>query len=539
MSAPAGADRRRDRGALLAVACVTFLVFAFTLRLDFVATWDDGIYILGNENIRQLSLATVGWAITAVQHLWAPVTWLSFAVDHAIWGLDPFGFHLTNAVCHALAAGLVAWLALEVLQAASPGLPRRTSRVVALAAALVWALHPLRVESVAWVSERKDVLSGLLGLLAVLAYLGYARSPAGPGRRWGAYGLALACYALSLGAKSALVTLPLALLLLDWVPLRRFGAEGLRALLLEKLPFFLLAGVVTAITFVPFQGAGLSLQESGLESRALIALRSTWDYLGMSLWPSGLSPFYLHPIRASLQDPAFLLPSLGTLALTAAALWQARRRPALAATWLAYLVLLAPGLMATQVSDTAMADRFTYLPAIPLTLLLAAGLGALADRVRAPAGLAVAGAVALGVLVTLSVLTVRQISYWQDDVTLWTRAIDVRPHFSGRIYFMRATAHEQRGDLKSALVDVDEALAIATAKRYGRLQDLHTKRARIRKQAGDLAGALADYSQALATESSPDLRAMLLAERAEVHRGLGQADLADEDLRQAAPPAQR
>jgi tetratricopeptide (TPR) repeat protein len=536
MSTPLDPERWRDRSALLAGVAVTFLVFAFTLRNGFVATWDDGIYVLNNDSIRELSLATVGWAFSAVHHLWAPLTWLSFALDHAVWGLDPFGFHLTNTLCHALDAGLVFWLALEVLGSSSPGLPRGTRRAAALLAAVAWSLHPLRVESVAWVSERKDVLSALLGIAAVLVYLRYAKSAARTFWRSGSYAVALGLYVLSLFAKPSFVTLPLVLLILDWYPLRRFGSEGARTVLLEKAAFIVPAGVVTAITSAAFEGAGVPLVDLDVGSRILVALRATWDYARLSAWPSGLSPFYLHPLRVSVLDPAYLLPAAGVVALTATAVVQARRRPALAAAWLGFLALVAPGLAATNVSDTAMADRFTYLPAIPLSLLAAGTIASFVSRRSSRTLLSVGGGGAIVLIATLIGLTVRQISFWRDDVTLWTRAIDVRPHFSGRMYFMRAGAHEMRGDWRNALLDMDEAIAIASAKRYARMQDLLSRRARILAQSGNLEGAAADLGRAIEAERSPPGRSGLHRERAEVYRALGREDLAAEDLRLAGLP---
>jgi hypothetical protein len=434
MSAPPDRERWRDRGALLASVAVTLLAFAISLRNDFVATWDDGGYVLHNEHVHELSLASFRWAFTTFHaSFWAPLTWLSFALDHALWGLDPFGYHLTNTLCHALDAGLVFWLAFEMLGSTSPETSRGSRRTAALLAALAWSLHPLRVESVAWVSERKDVLSALLGIPAVLLYLRHAK---GSARTWWSsrwYWSAAGLYALSLAAKPSLATLPLVLLILDWYPLRRFGTEGARGVLLEKTVWVALAAGATALTVVGHASVAMPLEESDVVSRALIGLRSIWEYLRLSGWPVGLSPFYLHPLRVSVLDPAYLLPAAGVLALSGVSVIRARRRPGAAAAWLGFLALVAPGLSSTQVSATAMGDRFTYFPAIPLSLAAAAGLAAAASRPASRTARAVAGAGAIAVLAILLGLTLRQISFWHDDVTLWTRAIEARPHFSGRM----------------------------------------------------------------------------------------------------------
>jgi tetratricopeptide (TPR) repeat protein len=531
-------ERWKDRAALLAVALLTFLAFSPTLSHGFLATWDDGEYVLRNEPIRELSLRTLAWAFTSFHaHAWAPVTWLSYAVDHALWGLDPFGFHLTNVLLHAIDAGLVFALALALLDAAAPGLPRARARAAALLAALVWSVHPLRVESVAWVTERKDVLAALFGLGATLAWLRHARTPPTPARRRGAHAAALGLYALSLGAKPALVTLPLALLLLDWFPLRRLATEGARRVLLEKLPWLALSGAATLATIAAHQDVGLGADWGTPASHALVALRATWEYLRLTAWPAGLGPFHLHPVRVAPGDLAYMLPALAVLAVTGATFWQARRRPALAAGWLGYLVLVAPGLGSAQVSAAAMADRFSYFPAIPLTLLAAGGLAALAGRLPSPAALRAAVAASAAVLAVLLGLTLRQASFWRDDVALWSRAIDLQPHASGRTYYQRAGAHRLRGDWRSALADVDEALAIATAKRYWGIQEIHAERARILVLAGDLEGAVADLTRALQTATGRE-RGDRLRERAELYRALGRDDLAGADLREAGEAPQ-
>jgi hypothetical protein len=533
---PARTERWRDLGAFGACAVITFLAFASTLGHDFAVTWDDGIYVLSNESIRELSLRSLWAALTSLRHLWAPLTWLSYTVDHAIWGLAPFGYHLTNVVCHALTAGMVFLLARELIGAGSPGLPRGALRALALVAALAWALHPLRTESVAWVTERKDVLSALLGIPAVLAYLRYARDPARPSWRSMGFARVLLLYVLALSAKSSLATVPLVLLLLDWYPLRRLGAVETRGLLLEKAILLVPAGLVTWLTTLSLAGSGPTLQESGLVSRVLIALRATWEYLRLSVWPAGLSPFYLNPLQADPLDPAFLLPAIAVLALTVAAAALARRRPALTAAWLGYLVLLAPALAATQTADTGMADRFTYLPSIPLTVLAAAGLGAVLARHASRAALAAAGSGVALLLAALATLTARQNTCWRDDVAIWTRAIDVRPHFSGRVYFQRATAYELREAWPEALADMDEAVTIASRRRYGRMQDLYGKRAHIHARLGDLGAAADDLTRALEMEQALPARAQLRRDLAEVLQAGGLGDLAAEQRRLADSP---
>jgi tetratricopeptide (TPR) repeat protein len=516
---PPADGRRWDLAALAACLLLAFLAFAPTLGHGFLVNWDDGPYVLQNEHLRSLGPATVLWAFTSFHsYFWAPLTWLSFAVDHALWGLDPFGYHLGNVLFHALDAGLVFLVARRLLALGAPGWRASTTRSAALLAALGWALHPLRVESVAWVAERKDVLSGALGLLSVLLYLRHAAGPARRPWRSPPFLGAFTLFALSACAKPSLTTLPAVLLLLDGWPLGRLRGQGWRAALLEKAPWLLVSAGATLLTLRAHAEVAMPLEFSDVPSRVLIALGATWRYLALSLWPAGLSPFYLHPGQVSPLDPAYLLPALAVLALTGAALWQARRRPAITAAWFAYLALVAPGLSSTQVSLTAMADRFTYLPAIPLTLLAAAGAAGLLERWPSRRARAAGWTACAAAVLGLTAVTLRLEPVWKDDVSLWTRAIEVRPHFSGRTYFMRAIALEQRGDLGAAARDLDEALAIAAAKRLPQIGDLYLRRARLRGRLGDLAGAAQDYDQAAAAE--PAQAGALQGEREDLRRAL-------------------
>ncbi len=237
-------------GASLA-ALLAFAAFWPALDGAFLG-WDDAGYVVDNPGVHALSWETVRWAFTEYCcNYWAPLTWLSLALDHALWGLEPWGFHLTNVLLHALNAALLVLVAHRLLVAAAGparDAPPGWALPGAVLAAAAWAVHPLRVESVAWIAERKDVLSAALGLLAILAWLRHAAPPtprpAGPWwafLRSPAYLAALALFALSMLAKPGLVALPVALLVLDWFPLRR-AAPGRRvALLLEKVPLLVLA----------------------------------------------------------------------------------------------------------------------------------------------------------------------------------------------------------------------------------------------------------------------------------------------------------
>lgn len=543
--------RLRTIAAIGLVFVVTFVCFLPSLQNGLLA-WDDAGYILENEHIRSLSLETVRWAFFEFHcNYWAPLTWLSLALDYAVWGLNPLGYHLTNNVLHAANAGLYFLVSLRLLRyhrstaggeaRASPGTADRAF-AGALVASLFFAVHALRVESVAWATERKDVLSLFFGLSAVLAYLEHARSDAERGgtspeaRIAGtpAYQLALTLYALSLLSKSILVTLPAVLLVLDWFPLRRLRAGVWRRLLLEKAPFLLLATVVSAITASAHTPQMKSLADVDVRTRVILAFESLVAYLRLTALPLDVSPAYLHPGSITEITVWHLLPVIAILAITAACAATARRRPLFAAAWAVYLVTLSPVLGLLQNGPQSMAARFTYVPATALSLLVGLGAVALYGRAgRSPGARGIVAGATVAVLLGNVVLTVRDLSYWRDDIALWTRSIELQPHAVGRAYFNRALIYQMRGEYHRALTDFDEAYAIALRKGYRGAHEIIAARARVFRDMGDLEGAIAEFGRAIRSAGAREGR-MYLWERGSIHRARGSAELAADDFRHSA-----
>jgi len=531
-SAPLRRADRLDFAAAAFAAAAAFLVYLPSLGNGFLLTWDDPEFVVDNQVIRSLSMATVREAFFGeALHYFAPLTWLSYAVDVQLWGQGPFGIHLGSALLHAGCAALVFLVAQSLLGAPAIGLPGGPRRLGALLAALCWALHPLRVETVAWAAERKGVLSLLFGLAATLAWLRHAASGR-PAWRSPAWAAALLLFAAALLSKPTLVTLPLVLLVLEAWPLGRFQPGRRREVLLELAPLLALAaGVTLHFTVRAAAPLTMSLDELGVVSRLLVALRATWDYLRLTAWPAGLSPFYLHPGAVGPGDLAFLLPSLAIVAATVALAWRARRFPAVAAAWFAWLAALAPGHLSTQVSATSMADRFTYFPGVILAVLAggaaAAGVARL-ERRRA----VLAGAALAALLAALGALTVRQATVWRDDVALWSRPTDLEPGRSGRVYAQRSFAREQLRDWAGARADLDQAIAIAEAKGWSQVHTLHVRRAQVLDQLGLLEEAVTDLGQALETDRSMSV-VPTLRERARLLRRLQREDQAALDERMA------
>ncbi|MDD5628570.1 MAG: tetratricopeptide repeat protein [Elusimicrobia bacterium] len=467
MTAPrAGAPKSWVLALLL--GALVFAVFWPALTHGFV-NLDDWYYVTGNARVRGgLSLSFLGWALRAVEaDNWYPLTFVSHALDVELFGLAPWGHHLTNLLLHAANAALL-FLAL-----------RRMTRDAwrSAFAAAVFAVHPLQVESVAWVAERKNLLSSFFILAAVW---GYARWAERPGR--GRYAAVLLAFAAAVLSKAVAVVLPCLLLLLDYWPLGRWR-RGWRALLAEKWPFF--AAAAAAGTAALLHARLAPLAELPLRLRLGNALVSCALYLRKALWPSGLSvhyPYYLDAITL----PAVLAALLLLGAVTAAAVRLRSRRPALLAGWLWFLAALAPMSGLVQVGDRAMADHYAYLPLAGLAVMAAWAL---------PAGRATAwaGAALLPVLMAGSGL---QLRYWRDSVVLWQRALSVDPRDPVALRYLGLAFHEQ-GRYADAACEYRRALELDPG-----FAEAHNNLGAALAAQGDLAGAERHLRRAL--ELAPD-----------------------------------
>lgn len=401
---------------VLGLALLVFAAFSPALRNGFVSH-DDDTYIVGNPRVRAgLTIAGLRWAFTANHaNNWHPLTWISLMLDVSIFGLNPGGHHLAGMLLH----GATAILVFFVLRALSGAL-----WPAAIAAAL-FALHPLRVESVAWAAERKDLLSGFFWMLTVGAYLRYVRRPA-PRRLVPVTAL----LAAGLLAKPMAVTLPFALLILDWWPLERMrlgrdpgAGRSWGRLFREKLPLVLVSALMAAVTLrVQSLGgatAGLSFLSCGARlSNAAVAYAR---YLELTFWPVRLSVFYPHP-----EAPWPLTVSSTALAFLAAiallAIRVRRRAPAIGAGYLWFLGTLVPVIGLVQVGYQAMADRYTYVPSIGVSVALVWGVRQFAQS-RTVRRVLTAGAVAAVLLLTFQ--TRQQVRYWRDDRALFGRALEL------------------------------------------------------------------------------------------------------------------
>jgi hypothetical protein len=531
-----------------AIVLVVFACFAPDLRNDLLA-WDDSGYITENVRIRALSSSTIYWAFTDFHcNYWAPLTWLSLALDYAIWGLNPVGYHLTNNLLHALTAGLFFLIAHRLLlrravtSAGPAAAPPEALLFSAALAAAFFGMHPLRVESVAWAAERKDVLSMAFGMGAVLAYLGRAavagsladRRDSSQFLREPIYWLMLLLYALSLSSKAMLVTLPLVFLVLDWFPLGRLKRNGVVVIVLEKVPMLLLAVLSSLVTMRAMAVTSKTLAEIDLSTRVLVAFRATAQYLRLTILPQGISPVYFHPGNVSLEVGHGL--SIAVVAcITSFCLFTSRRWPGLLAAWLVYLVALSPVLGLTQNGPQEMAARFTYFPSMALSLLAAAGGSVVWSRLSlASWGRRLLPACVIMLLAGLAAVTVREIGYWKNDGTLWSRVIELQPHRFGKAYFQRSLFLNKEGRYQEALADANEALWIAARKEYAGIHENYAQIGRIRRNMGDLDRAI--YFLGMAIElAGPPWREGYRLERAMLYEETGNAEQANREFDAAMP----
>jgi tetratricopeptide (TPR) repeat protein len=426
-------DKRTSGQICLFLAIGTLLIYSRVFFCGFT-NYDDPNYITENFHVKTgLSVGNVAWAFTTGHASnWHPLTWISHMVDCQFFGLNPGGPHAVNLLLHT-ANTLLLFGVLKRMTGA-------VWRSACVAALFAW--HPLHVESVAWLSERKDVLSTFFWMLTMLAYLRYATElKARTSKAKVFYGLTLLCFACGLMSKPMVVTLPFVLLLLDFWPLRRisdprfmigdskveaegrFGRVSLARAFLEKTPMFALAVAASVVTFLVQQhgGAVQSLETLTFQERIANALVTYLRYVGHTIWPGGLSIYY--PFKHDLPVWQWAGAAVILLGVTVAALVWRRQRPFFIAGWLWYLGTLVPVIGLVQVGTQAMADRYTYLPLVGLFIATVWGANEAVQRMpRMKVPFFAAGGAALTVC---AVLTVVQVGYWHDSISLFKHAIAV------------------------------------------------------------------------------------------------------------------
>lgn len=455
-------SRWTQAAIVVGLTTLTLAVFAPVRHFDFI-NLDDESYITANPFVREgLSPATIRWAFTTFHGgYWMPITWLSFQLDATLFWPAPgaregsseaaWGFHLTNLAYHLLDV-----LLLYCVLARYTGALGRSAVVAAL-----FAIHPLHVESVAWVTERKDVLSTFFLLLCLLAYHAYATKNCKL-----AYAGLVACFFLGLASKPMLVTLPCVLLLLDYWPLGRFAAGAKWRLLLEKLPLFALSLLFSVVTVFAQHDAGAVALLLSPAERVSTALYGYGWYLAKTFWPTKLGLLYPWESLPVLSAEA-LVPLVVLVLVSMFVVWRIRRQPALLVGWLWFLGTLLPVSGLLQSGDQAVADRFVYIPHIGLFTMLVWWAGDLATRLRSPRFIeAVASFAIVGVLTWI---TVQQVEYWQNTETIMSHSVLVIDK-NHRAYECLGHEYLEQGNARGALNMAGQALRYGTNARYYVLQ---------------------------------------------------------------------
>lgn len=518
---------QNDIWIYLLLAIAVFSVYGQALQFDFV-NYDDPDYVTANVHTRAgLTWAGVKWAFgSSFAGNWFPLTWLSHMLDSQLFGLDSGWHHFVNILIHTFTTLLLFAL-----------LHRWTgSRMRSFLVAFLFALHPLHVESVAWVAERKDVLSGFFWVMTLWAYARYTARP-----HYFRYSVCLLAFLLGLMAKPMLVTLPLVLLLLDYWPLNR----GFH--ILEKLPFFALSICVSVVTFLVHRQAGAtaSLELVPIATRVENALLSSCIYVVKLFWPGGLAVFYPYS-QESLLVPG-IVAGIALSGVTVLVLRAAPRRRFLAVGWLWYVVTLLPVIGIVQVGAQSRADRYTYIPMIGLTICLVWGI---AEALRAwPA---VQRALAVAACLICVVLTWRQVHYWRDGIALFQHAVEVTDdNYVAR--FNLASLFDAKGKPEEAIAELREVVrirpAFATAHaelgqllgQHGRAEEslrelqiavrLSPDDADAHYRLGSVLGSLGRTDQAIAEFSAA---ARLQPDNADAHYNLGISLALTEHIQEAA-----
>ena len=441
------------------LALLVILFYLPVLHNDFV-NWDDKDAITDNPAIRHLDWAFVKWAFTTyATGNWMPLTWLSFALNYQMRGLDPRVFHATNVLLHALNTVLVFGIGLRFFRVLPEGEGSEAmARVKVFAAplslltALLFGLHPIHVESVAWATERKDVLYSLFYLGSVYLYLGDAASGVKTRKtQWAC----LFLYLLSLMSKPMAVTLPFVFLILDYWPLQRLF-PNFRQALKDKVPFFALALGSVLVTILSHEKA-LSYAQSGVEFYWVMnAFRSLIFYPLKMAWPSGLTGYYPFPPQLT---PGYFLEEVAAMGLTAVASYYSYRlrnkAPYLLAAWLYYLVTLSPVVGFIQTGSEAAADRYTYLPCLGFFLLFSAAVAWWVSYNRI-----LFGALSLLLTAVLGFLTMGQVGMWRNTAVLWERVTQVYPDENADAYSRLGVAYLKAHRYDEALAAFSRAVSI-------------------------------------------------------------------------------
>lgn len=480
----------------LFVAGMTFIVYLPALQNGFVY-WDDDVYVYNNPNIQSLGFNFLKWSFSAiVAVLWHPLTMISLALDYSMWGLNPFGYHLTNNLFHSLNTAVVFILVIQLIECRGVGKGNEFALTSAFVTSLLFGIHPLHVESVAWVSERKDVLCAFFFLLTIFFYIRYA-STAIKMRALIYYALCLSVYILALMSKPMAVTLPMVLLILDLYPLERFSSQekvkNKSKVMLEKVPFFIASLAVSLIAVYAHQSGGAlrTIEEAPLLSRLAVAMHSFLFYLVKMGIPYQLAPFYPYPKYNEIFTLAYIGSGILFAVITFFCLQMFKRNRVFIATWFYYIVTLLPVVGVIQVGGHAAADRYTYLPSLGPFLLAGMGIGAILGVLSTWRNKIVGMIVLIALASFFAERTFKQIAIWHDSITLWTHELTLYPNVPVA-YNNRGNAHNDTGNRQAAIDDYTKAIEVGP-----RYAEAYYNRGTVYLSLGNYQQAITDLTKAI------------------------------------------
>jgi Tfp pilus assembly protein PilF len=468
------------------VAVVTFAVYLASLQNGFIAEWDDGEYVLNNPYIRSIGLGFLRWAFFDFHASnWHPLTWISHAMDYAVWGANPLGHHLTSVILHAVNAFLVVLLIMRLQGMAAATTPSGQERsvldehgmlITAGVTGLLFGLHPVHVESVAWIAERKDLLCALFFLLSIAGYVEYVtvtgNEPIDQGVRTRyvkkEYLFSLGFCILALMSKPMAVSLPVVLLILDWYPFRRLrSVKTAWILLLEKLPFITCSLISSVLTVLAQRAGGaiVEVQALPLSSRLLVAAQSLLMYLWKMAVPRDLIPYYPYPKDISFASLEFLFAIALVIGITIFCIIIAKRHKLGLAAWGYYVVTLLPVIGIVQVGSQSMADRYTYLPSLAPFLIIAVGISWGYNKIMRlnwPRSVIMILFLSAGTVIFagLSFLSIRQMRVWENGFSLWSYVIEKEPEKVSIAYTNLGSAYQKTGQYDKAMENYDKAITL-------------------------------------------------------------------------------
>ncbi|GBE03986.1 lipoprotein NlpI [bacterium BMS3Abin09] len=447
--------------AALLIAFLTFLIFLPALQYDFV-NWDDHVNVYENSAITSLDSNFLEYMFSFKDTMWIPMTRLSHALDYAAWGLDPMGHHLTNIVLHGFNTFLVVILIFCLIKTTRPANRSATSDnentflqntlIAACLTGILFGIHPLRVESVVWVTERKDVLSGFFILLCLLSYLKFSLI-ALKKERWVYYAFSIILFIMALMSKPIVVTLPVVLVILDIYPLERLTRKsGLKTyikVLAEKIPFFALSLTLSMVTLLSYKSEGIIVtlrSHVNLIDKIFIALKSICFYLGKILWPVDLVPFYSYPSKIDLLTPEYTGSLIVVSGITAFCIFSWKKQKVWSVVWVYFIVTLLPVLGIMRFGNFVAADRYTYLPSLGPTVLVSLGIvfiyRSISKKHTANVFLLF---ISIFLAALLSILTIQQAGIWKDSIALWNHQIKIYPDsYNGNKNLANAYARDER-----------------------------------------------------------------------------------------------